>query len=403
MSKSSVLFCVSNDPWGEPRGGQANFAKQILYAFGDRIIVASTTTEDLPLRKWCDRQFEHYNIKFLNMGKIISKDSCKPIIPLRYRVYMFAKLSMPQIYDFGIKNIFIDTPEMLFAAVNYKWENVCYRFAGVNNPIEYSRYRWAKLFSKVFEKKIFCNLKKINVNVILVSADYKAIDEIIVRSRGILDQRLFYHFPTRVDTNKFRSISKNLAREMLNIKNDNYIIVSCGRLSKIKGWDLILNALEILKRRGFNFQLIFVGDGEDRQKVEKKAQMLGIKESVKITGFIPHGKVNIYLNAADLCVVASNREGWSLAMLEIIACGKPIVSTNVSGAKDLIIQGVNGFIVERNPRYLADAIVKTFKLNNVEKINKRIVAQYSTTTLATDLASIWTPLSLSNENGTEGI
>ena len=111
------------------------------------------------------------------------------------------------------------------------------------------------------------------------------------------------------------------------------------------------------------------------RKLSNKAQRLGIAESIQITGFIPHAEVNIYLNAADLCVVASHREGWSLAMLEILACGKPLVSTDVSGAKDMIYQGENGFIVEeRNPRLFADAILKTLELKNAGKISKEIAA-----------------------------
>ena len=389
-----ALFCVGNDPWGEPRGGQTNFAKQMLHAFGDRLAVVSTTAENIPLRRWCNRLFEGKSIKFFNMGRIVHKDGRKPIIPLRYTVYRYAKRSMPQIYGLGVKNLFIESPELLFAAANYRWESVCYRFAGVNNPVDYSRYRWAKWFGELFEKKMFHSLKKINVNALLASADHRAIDEMIIRSRGVLDRRLLHHFPTRVDTDKFRPISKNKARAMLNIKNDKLIIVACGRLSWIKGWNLILNAVDILKKRGMDFQLVFVGDGEDRAKVLNKAQKLGIGRSVRITGFIPHAEVNIYLNAADLCVSASHREGWSLAMLEILACGKPLVSTDVSGAKDMIRQGENGFVVEeRNPKLLADAILKTLEIKKAGKISKEIAARYSTKTIAADLGRIWNPLS----------
>ena len=392
-----ALLCLGNDPWEEPRGGQANFANQMIHAFRDRLAVVSTTTENIPLRLWYDRPFENKSIKFFNMGKIVHKNGRKPIIPLRYLVYRYAKLSMPQIYSLGVRNLFIESPELLFAAVNYNWESVCYRFAGVNNPVAGSRYRWARYFGELFEKMMFHNLKKIDVDVLLASADNKAIDEMVMRSRGKLERHMVHLFPTRVDTNKFRPISKNEAQAMLNIKNDRLIIVACGRLCWAKGWDLILDAVNSFKKRGIDFQLIFVGDGEDHAKVVKKAQELDIAGSIQITGFIPHAEVNIYLNAADLCVVASYGEGWSLAMLEILACGKPLVSTDVSGARDMIRHGENGFILEeRDPRLLADAILKALELKNVGKISKEIVARYSTKTLAPDLANIWNPLSISD-------
>ena len=79
-------------------------------------------------------------LNFLTWGELFISKGRKPIIPVRYTVYRYAKLSMPQIYALGVKNLFIESPELLFAAVNYKWESVCYRFAGVNNPVANSRY-----------------------------------------------------------------------------------------------------------------------------------------------------------------------------------------------------------------------------------------------------------------------
>ena len=192
-----ALFCVCNDPWGEPRGGQTRFAKQMLHAFGDRLAVAGVTKENLPLRKWFDRPFEGKKIKFFNMGRMPHKNAMKPIIPLRLIVYYYAKVSMPAIHSTGVKNIFIESPEVLFAAANYKWNSVCYRFAGVNNPVVNSRYKWARLFGAFFEKKMFLDFKKINVDSMLASADYRAIDEMLLRSNGMLDKRLIHQFPTR--------------------------------------------------------------------------------------------------------------------------------------------------------------------------------------------------------------
>jgi len=84
-------------------------------------------------------------------------------------------------------------------------------------------------------------------------------------------------------------------------------------------------------------------------------------------------------------------------MLEILACGKPLVSTDVIGAKDMIRQGENGFVVEeRNPRLFEDAILETLELKNAGKIGKEITARYSKKTIAPDLSSIWDPLFVSD-------
>jgi len=394
-----ALFCVCIDPWEEPKGGQAKFAKQMLHAFGDRLAVAGVTNQNLPLRRWFDRPFEGKVIKFFNMGKIQQKDSIKPIIPLRLVVYYYAKISMPIIHSTCVKNIFIESPEVLFAAANYKWNSVCYSFAGVSNPVANSRYKWARLFGAFFEKKMFLDLKKINVDSILASADYKAIDEMVARSKGVLNRSLIHHFPTRVDSDLFQPFSKKEKREVLNLENNKIIIVSCGRLNWIKGWDLMLDSMVFLQKGGRDFQVIFVGDGEDRSKLFQKAKELKIEKNIFVTGFIPNSEVQSYLNAADLCVVTSHKEGWSLAMLEMLACGKAIVSTDVSGAMDMIRQGENGFVVEeRNPRLFANAILKALELNYAAEISKEIAKRYSTETIVSDLASIWKPLSKDRKN-----
>ncbi len=389
-----AIFCVCNDPWGEPRGGQLTFAKQIVHAFGNRLAVAGVTNEKLPLRRWFDRPFEGKKIKFFNMGRIQQKSARKPVIPLRLRVYNFAKASMPALNSTGTKNLLIESPEVLFAAAPYKWNSVCYSFAGVNNPVAHSRYKWARCFGGIFEKQMFLNLKKLKVETMLASADHRAIDEMIYRSRGILDKRRIYHFPTRVDTSLFKPFSKEENRKALNLERNKTLIVSCGRLSWIKGWELILEAMAFLQKEDSKFQIIFVGDGEDRPELLQKAKKLGVEKDILITGFVPNSEVIRYLNAADLCVVASYKEGWSLAMLEMIACGKPVVSTDVSGAKDLIRSGENGFVVEgRNPKNFADAIRKTLYLKNAERASLQIAARYSTKTIASDLGRIWKPLS----------
>ena len=389
-----ALFCVGIDPWGEPKGGQARFAKQILHAFGDRLAVAGVTNQNLPLRRWFDRPFEGKVIKFFNMGKIQQKDSIKPIIPLRLVVYYYAKISMPMIHSTCVKNIFIESPEVLFAAANYKWNSVCYSFAGVSNPVANSRYKWARLFGAFFEKKMFLDLKKINVDSMLASADYKAIDEMVARSKGLLNRSLIHHFPTRVDGDLFQPFSKKQKRKELNLENNKIIIVSCGRLNWIKGWDLMLDSMVFLQKGGRDFQVIFVGDGEDRSKLFQKAKDLKIEKSIFVTGFIPNSEVQSYLNAADLCVVTSHKEGWSLAMLEMLACGKAIVSTDVSGANAMIRSGHNGFVIkERNPALFADAITKALELKNARDVSLEIAARYSTKTLASDLGLLWQPLS----------
>ena len=83
-----------------------------------------------------------------------------------------------------------------------------------------------------------------------------------------------------------------------------------------------------------------------------------------------------------------------MAMLETLECGKPIVSTNVSGAKDMIRQGQNGFVVEkRDPAEFAKGMGDALKLQGSQQISLGIAENYALKNLARDLGALWKPLS----------
>jgi len=91
--------------------------------------------------------------------------------------------------------------------------------------------------------------------------------------------------------------------------------------------------------------------------------------------------------------VGSEKEGWSIAMLEALACGKPIVSTAVSGATEMIAEGQNGFIVcNRDPVAFAGAMLRGLTLPSACPVSREIAQRYSSASLARDLRALWAPL-----------
>jgi glycosyltransferase involved in cell wall biosynthesis len=80
-------------------------------------------------------------------------------------------------------------------------------------------------------------------------------------------------------------------------------------------------------------------------------------------------------------------------MLEALACGKPIVSTDVSGARDMIVEGANGFVVDGcDPKRFAETMVRALSLREHEQTSLRIAERYAPTKLAKDLGILWSPL-----------
>jgi glycosyltransferase involved in cell wall biosynthesis len=229
-----------------------------------------------------------------------------------------------------------------------------------------------------------------NVNVILAAADEDAIMRLVVRSNGALSRERIIGFPTSVDTEVFFPTPKDVARRSLGLNQEDVILASIGRLSKVKGWRLLLEAFSRWCNGGSHGQLLFVGDGEDRHLVLGRARELGIASQVRITGIKGATEVSQYLNAADLIVVGSDSEGWSLSMLEALACGRPIVSTPVSGARAMVRNGENGYVIDHwNADEFSLAITRALKLHDATRVAREIAESYSTRHLASRLESVW--------------
>jgi len=390
---------TEGDPWGAPKGGQTTFAKHVLTAFGSRLAVSSYCDDEaVPIGKWIYRPYEGQPIMFLNRGAVTRVNDKKPIIPGRISAYFKARQFMPKIQQKDFSGLLIDSPEMLFAASTYKWPSVCFSFAGVNNPIANSRYPWARIMGGFFEKIFIASLNRIKPDLIIAAADQLTIQEFHNRTGHRLERSRFHQFPTRVDTDLFHPMDTETIRKTLGIPLDSMVFVTTGRLCWIKGWDLLLEALVHIKKDHPSVVLIFVGDGEDHSNLELRAKALGVIDNIRITGFILQSEVVRYMNAADVCLVGSHREGWSVAMCEMLACGKPIVSTNVSGASDMVHDGVNGFVVAgRDSSVYAAAIKKAMHLEHADDHSLKLSEKYALNKLANDLSKLWAPLRSLND------
>lgn len=391
IKKANVLLIEDCDFDSYPHGGQLSFAKNMLKAFGNRLALVGVNTDSTPTGRWVERQIGSQRFCFFGIRTVDKSRNGKPLIPLRISYYLALKKYMKDIRNCGIKNVFAQGAEVVLALAGYDWQSICYRFPGVKNEIEFSRYKWARFFRKPYEYALFKSLRK--AQVILASGDEKTIADFVSRSKGTLEKSKIIQFPTRVDMDIFSPQSQTTVRPQLGMKLEDKVVVSCGRVRQIKGWAFILQAFHIAFAKIPNMKLIFVGDGEDRHALTTMSQKLGIADKVQVTGVLSSLQVAQYLNAADLFVVGSHREGWSNAMLEALACGKPIVSTNVSGANQMIIHGQNGYVVtNRDPKEYADAMVKLLKLNGFSQISLNIASKYSVANLPKELGRLWRPL-----------
>lgn len=388
--KPIVLLIEGSDFETFPAGGQLTMVRSLMKLYGDRLALVGMNRCGEPTGRWMVKEVDGQKFRFFPVCARTST-TARPLVPARVSFYSGLARYRKEILSAGCSAAFIQSPEALLAAQGWSLGSICYWFAGVENILKRSRYPFVRPLWRWFDRKMFKALER--ADLILAAADDAAIDEMVSRSRGLLSRDRVIHMPTCVDMSEFRPIPQALARKSLCLPETDAIFVATGRIARLKGWDLLVDAFEAFLRERHDAQLIFVGDGEDRPLLEARLGAGELASKVTITGLQPPEQVKRYLNAADAVLVASHLEGWSVAMLEALACGKALVSTPVSGANEMIVSGANGFIVEdRDASKYADAMKRALALPGVQDVSTSIASRFDVSRLRDTLSSLWPPL-----------
>jgi teichuronic acid biosynthesis glycosyltransferase TuaC len=154
-----------------------------------------------------------------------------------------------------------------------------------------------------------------------------------------------------VDLKRFSPGDRDASRARLGLGG--FTLLSVGSLIPRKGHELIIAALTELP----DMTLMIAGSGPMRAELERTAQEKGVAARVRFLGEIAHDALTDAYRAADIFVLASSREGWANVLLEAMACGTPVVATNVNGTPEVITDPKLGALVEeRSASALARAI-----------------------------------------------
>lgn len=154
-----------------------------------------------------------------------------------------------------------------------------------------------------------------------------------------------------VDLNVFQPpVDRIRLREKLNITGKS--ILSVGYLIERKGHHLIIEALKQLS----DVKLYIAGDGGDRGYLDKLSKKHGVEDRVIFLGRIRHEELANYYGAVDMLVLASSREGWANVLLESMACGTPVVATEIWGTPEIVTVPEAGALCDRSIDSIAQAI-----------------------------------------------
>lgn len=169
-----------------------------------------------------------------------------------------------------------------------------------------------------------------------------------------------------IEEYKLQSQSRYSIRKDLCLSEDKFVCIHVGRFFKQKNHKNLIIAFSFVLKKCPNAVLLLVGDGALKKEIERFTSSMGISNDVIFLG--ERADVPSLLSASDLFVFSSDWEGLPLAVIEALAAGLPVVSTDVGGMCDLVINSDNGYLVNKQaPEEFAEAILK-IALNPSHKI-----------------------------------
>jgi teichuronic acid biosynthesis glycosyltransferase TuaC len=164
-----------------------------------------------------------------------------------------------------------------------------------------------------------------------------------------------------VDLTKFRRVPRQAARSELGIPEDAQVLITVGGLVERKGFHRVIEVLPSLLLRYPRLRYLIVGgpsaEGDMGAGLRAQVDRLGLQSQVIFTGSLPPEQLSVPLSASDVFVLATANEGWANVFLEAMACGLPVVTTDVGGNKEVVNAPHLGQIVPfGDPAALRDAL-----------------------------------------------
>jgi len=156
-----------------------------------------------------------------------------------------------------------------------------------------------------------------------------------------------------MDTRPFLDANRNrdATRRSLGFADDQIVVGNPARLFRLKGHSDVVDAARGLVRAFPRVRFLFVGDGVLREACEQRIRGAGLESYFVFTGLVPPSRIPDLIGAMDVLVHASLREGLARALPQTLLAGKPVVSYDIDGAREVVLDGITGFLVP--PRSIA--------------------------------------------------
>jgi glycosyltransferase involved in cell wall biosynthesis len=164
-----------------------------------------------------------------------------------------------------------------------------------------------------------------------------------------------------VDTDRFKPLAgiREKMRNKLGISQDAVVVLTVRRLVYKNGIDTLIDSAEIAIKKNPRLVFLVIGKGPDFVEVKARIEQLKIGKNFRLTGFVSDEDLPFYYNTADFFVLPSKSgEGLPLVALEAMACGLPVVATNVGGISEIITKDYGKLVLPDAPDALAETVLE---------------------------------------------
>jgi glycosyltransferase involved in cell wall biosynthesis len=186
-------------------------------------------------------------------------------------------------------------------------------------------------------------------------------------------------------------------RGRFGISDQATVIICVARLAELKGHEYIIESARRLSPKYDKCVWLFVGDGNLTQKIKEKIQLYNLGYKFKFTGLLPPEQIPLAIHASDILVHCSLREGLARVLPQAMLCGKPVVSFDIDGAKEVVNENT-GFLIEpKNVDALTDACEKLIENSQLRRTlgetgQKSVVEKFAPNTMVDCIESVYNKL-----------
>jgi glycosyltransferase involved in cell wall biosynthesis len=160
---------------------------------------------------------------------------------------------------------------------------------------------------------------------------------------------------------------RNDFRQKYNIPQNAVVIAAVARLFHLKGHEYIIESANEIAKKFNNCIWLFVGDGILKNKLQSKINTLGLADRFRFTGLLPGSQMPLVIHSSDILVHCSLREGLARVLPQAMLCGKPVISFDIDGAKEVVNSQTGRLIEPKNIPQLINACTELLKDENLRK------------------------------------